>query len=236
MQPLPSAQLAPPPVAPPRRVFLFTGHMIDAPNRPSPRFPSRLAPRATRALSELLTSLSIGPHDAALAQAANGGDIIFLEACLERGARCQVLLPYDEQTFLRHSVVRDLPDGAAWAGRYQSIKARLSVPMLEAPTHLGTLRDDEDAYERCNEWLLRTAKSLAGGLAELHLVCIWDGAAGGGRGGTEHMMQRAKAEGAMVHWLDTRVWLAEESGGAFSALMIAIVVLSALVYVLRTRP
>lgn len=234
MQPLSSAQLAPLPGGSARRVFVFSGHVVDAPDRAIPRFPARLVPRAARALQELLTSLGAGPDDVALAQAANGGDILFLEACLERGVRCQVLLPHEEQYFLQHSVMRNNFNEAAWVERYQSIKKRLSTPVRDAPTYLGTLRPDEDAYERCNEWLLLTAKGLTGASSAIHFVCLWNGEEGG-RGGTADMVRMANKAQVVMHWLDTRPWLSDgaaSSGAAISALVVAALVLGVLAIVL----
>ena len=36
--------------APPRKVFLFSGHMIDAPGRQPARFPPAVVPAAARAI------------------------------------------------------------------------------------------------------------------------------------------------------------------------------------------
>ena len=184
-----------------------------------------------------MATLGAGPEDVALAQAANGGDILFLEACLERGVRCQVLLPHEEQYYLQHSVVRN-PNEAAWAERYKSIKARLSTPVRDASTYLGTLRPDQDAYERCNEWLLLTAKALTGPSGDVHFVCLWNGEEGS-RGGTADMVRMANKAHATMHWLDTRPWLSDgaaSSGVGIAALVIAVLVLGVLAIALaRSR-
>ena len=70
---------------PPRLVFLFSGHMVDAPDRAEPRFPAEKEGIAARAIAAALDQLGAGPGDLALAQAANGGDLLFLEACKARG-------------------------------------------------------------------------------------------------------------------------------------------------------
>ena len=77
----------------PRQVLLFSGHMVDAPDRPKPRFPSDKVPLAEAAIAKALNGLGVGPDDLALTQGASGGDLIFAEACLARGVRLQLMQP-----------------------------------------------------------------------------------------------------------------------------------------------
>jgi hypothetical protein len=79
--------------------------MIDAPDRPTPRFPADMEVIAAQKIAETLASLSAGPEDLALTQGANGGDILFAEACLTRGFKLILLQPFDEPTFLQKSVI-----------------------------------------------------------------------------------------------------------------------------------
>ncbi len=69
----------------PRQVLLFSGHMIDAPNRNPPRFPVDKVQLVVERIMQTLDELQTGPLDLALTQGANGGDILFAEACLQRG-------------------------------------------------------------------------------------------------------------------------------------------------------
>ena len=61
----------------PRRVFLFSGHMIDAKGRPTPRFPPEKEPIAATAIAQTLNELSAGPEDLGITQGACGGDLLF---------------------------------------------------------------------------------------------------------------------------------------------------------------
>jgi hypothetical protein len=47
---------------PPRKVALFSGHMIDAPGREKPRFPPDKEPIAARAIAKALSDLEVGPR------------------------------------------------------------------------------------------------------------------------------------------------------------------------------
>src|SRR5690606_21992090 len=95
----------------PRQVLLFSGHMIDAPDRDKPRFPAAKEAVAARKIAETLGRLDAGPEDLALTQGSCGGDILFAEACLKRGVRLTLLQPFDEAQFIEKSV---LPGGESW--------------------------------------------------------------------------------------------------------------------------
>jgi hypothetical protein len=185
----------------PRQVLLFSGHMVDAPDRKEPRFPGGKVPAAARRLAEVLDGLQAGPRDLALCQAAAGGDLLFLEACEQRGARCEVLLPFEEPEFIRRSI-EPVTDGAQWVARYHALRTRLSRPPRLMPRELGSLAEGADPFERCNLWLLDTA--LAHGPDQVHFVCLWNGGGGDGPGGTAHMVEQVRAQGGQVHWIDTR--------------------------------
>lgn len=89
----------------PRQVILFSGHMFDAPNRTPPRFPLDKQDIAAQKIAKALDALGAGSEDLALSQAAAGGDLLFLEACLQRNVRCRVLLPFDEPEFIQQSIL-----------------------------------------------------------------------------------------------------------------------------------
>ncbi|MBP6899707.1 MAG: DUF4071 domain-containing protein [Burkholderiaceae bacterium] len=170
----------------PRRVVLFTGHLVDAPGRTPPRFPESAVPRAAERIAAALDELEAGPEDLALTQGAAGGDLLFSEAALARGMKLRWLQPFAEPQFLQQSVSAR---GEAWLKRYDALRGRLDAeqPLLAAPEALGEPRAGIDAFERCNQWLLATG--LAHGLDKLRLIALWDGAAGDGPGGTQHMVQ-----------------------------------------------
>ncbi len=183
----------------PRQVLLFSGHMIDAPDRNPPRFPAEKVPWVAEHIMQTLDELQTGPSDLALTQGANGGDILFAEACLQRGANLQLLQPFAESQFIENSVTAVAGD---WLKRYQSITTAIRQPPLAAPSELGELPPNMNPYERCNLWLLDTA--LAYGAEKLTLICLWDGGGGDGPGGTAHMVAEVKNRQGRVVWLDTR--------------------------------
>lgn len=193
-----------PPVQP-RHVFLFSGHMVDAPNRAKPRFPAAMVPRATSEIDRVLDELQAGPGDVALTQGAAGGDLIFAETCARRGVRLQLLLPLPEPEFIEASIKPSV-DGQSWVQRYVALKDRLKPPYAEPPrvmpAELGPLQGEASPFERCNLWLLYTALSY--GPDKVRFVCLWDGGGSDGPGGTRHMVDEVRRRTGHVIWIDTR--------------------------------
>jgi tetratricopeptide (TPR) repeat protein len=186
----------------PRQVFLFSGHMIDAPDRGTPRFPPAMEAIAAQRIAAALDDLGAGPADLALTQGACGGDLLFTEACQQRGVKVQWLQPFREPDFIEKSVVRC---GEAWRQRYLDARAELLGAIRSAPAELGEppRTDSGYAYERCNLWLLYTA--LACGVDKVRFVCLWNGGGGDGPGGTAHMYNEVKRRTGRVTWIDTRL-------------------------------
>ncbi len=183
----------------PRQVFLFSGHMIDAPTRTKPRFPPAKESSAARKIAEVLEQLGAGPADLALTQGACGGDLLFTEACQQRGVKVQWLQPFDESEFIQKSVVCH---SETWRARYQAAKAKLTTEIRSAPRELGPLPPVSDPYERCNLWLFETAFSY--GANKVQFVCLWDGGGGDGSGGTAHMYHEVNRRTGQVTWIDIR--------------------------------
>jgi len=183
----------------PRQVFLFSGHMIDAPERSVPRFPAAKESIAAQKISEALDRLGAGPEDMALTQGACGGDILFTEACLQRKVAVQWLQPFSEPEFIQKSVICS---SESWRDRYFAARIRLATTPQSAPERLGLPLKGIDPFERCNTWLLYTALSY--GIDKVHFISLWDGAGGEGPGGTAHMYGEVKAKTGQVTWIDTR--------------------------------
>lgn len=181
----------------PRQVLLFSGHLIDAPDRDSPRFPAAKEGIAALAIAAALDRLHAGPDDLALTQGACGGDLLFTEACLARGVAVEWLQPFAEAEFIENSVRHCDAD---WENRYHAARAQLASPPRPTPTEQTQLADDP--YERCNLWLLEN--TLAYGADKARFICLWNGGGGDGPGGTAHMVAEMRQRGGQVVWLDTR--------------------------------
>lgn len=194
---------AEPPLALPpdvRQVLLFAGHRVDAPQRARPRFPPALVGAVERRIEAQLERWDAGAGDIALSQAAAGGDLLFIDACLRRGVRCRVLLPEDEAAFVAESILTSR-DGAGWHARWQTLR-----PRLDAPPHVLPPRPDAgNRYERCNRWLLGSA--LGAGAERLRVLCVWNGEPADGPGGVDQLIAEARRHTDRVALIDTQALL-----------------------------
>jgi hypothetical protein len=189
----------------PSRVFLFSGHMIDAAGRPDPRFPADKEALAAKAIEDLLASMQAGAKDLGLCSGACGGDILFAEAMLRRGARLEVRIPFQEGEFLEESVVFEKSGSAApdtWRDRFLAMKTNILTRLFVMPDELGPTPPNANAFERLNLWQLSSA--LAYGPEKVHALLLWNRQGGDGPGGTRHMYDEMNRRTGQVHVLDTR--------------------------------
>jgi hypothetical protein len=186
--------------ASPRKVLLFSGHMIDAPGKLKPRFPANKEPVAAAEIARMLEQINAGSNDLAICGGAYGGDLLFAEASLARQLTLELYIPFKEEEFLAKSV--DLAD-AHWRSRFLAVKSCASLHITS--DELGVLARDEDAYERNNLHMLDAAMRF--GPDKLDFICLWNGEGGNGPGGTQHLMQEVQSKGGRTHWLDTtKLW------------------------------
>jgi hypothetical protein len=181
---------------PPRKVMLFSGHMIDAPDREKPRFPANKEAVAANAIAAALKELSAGAGDLCICGGACGGDLLFAEAALARGARLELYIPFEEATFLSKSV--DFANGD-WRARFLAAKSHASLHVL--PLERGAIPEDGDPYEQNNLCMLEAARRF--GAQKVEFICLWNGQQGDGPGGTRHLMDEVRRGSGRVHWLDT---------------------------------
>jgi tetratricopeptide (TPR) repeat protein len=184
----------------PRQVFLFSGHMIDAPGRKEVRFPPEKEPIAAKAINDKLDTLGGGPEDLALCGGACGGDLLFAEACLARGLKLELRIPFDEPTFIQKSV------GFApgnWTDRFYQVKGNPNTKLLVMPDELGPAPRGANPYARDNLWQLYTA--LSWGPDKVRFICLWNRKGGDGPGGTEHMYETVQKYAGRVYILDTNL-------------------------------
>jgi tetratricopeptide (TPR) repeat protein len=183
----------------PRRVFLFSGHMIDAPGRAARRFPADGEAAAARAIATKLDELGMGAEDLAICGGACGGDTLFAEAALERGCQLRLFLQFPEPDFLQASVAFA---GETWVDRYYGLKDNALTQIRVQPDELGPLPGSMNPYVRNNLWQLYTA--LAHGPDKVRFVSLWNGEGGSGPGGTQHMVETVKRHAGRVSILDAR--------------------------------
>lgn len=160
-----------------RTVAAFTGHMLDAEDRPTPRFPRESEGVVRERILERLRALNVG---FGFSSAARGGDILFLEELLGRGGSALVVLPFPAEAFIETSV-------GNWAPRFRSV---LTHPRVGVEVILDAAPADADmgpAFAECNRVVREKAVQIARRLGgEPTLIAVWDGRPQEEAGGTAH--------------------------------------------------
>jgi class 3 adenylate cyclase len=165
------------------RVAAFAGHLIDTPDRRTPRFPPVAEAAAAAAIRDRLNALDVGFGFSA---AACGADILFLEALGDRKGETTIILPYDADQFERDSV--DIVPGADWPARYRLALASARDVFLASDQRIA-------AGEMAYEYAVLLIEGLAGLRADeldtdLIRLVLWDRKEAGGRGGTAPTVER----------------------------------------------
>jgi hypothetical protein len=188
--------------------LVFSGHMIDAPGRPQPRFPlhqeDTAAKRIEKAIREIVEAADQRREQViGMAAAADGGDLLFHEACQRVGIPTQVFLPVPEllyrATALSHHASR-------WADHYHA--ALRNATQVHTLAHTDTLpgwllaRPNYSTWQRHNRWILHHAWATTT-TDRVTLLALWNGHVGDGPGGVADMVVTAQASGATVVTLDT---------------------------------
>jgi hypothetical protein len=181
---------------PPSRVVLFTGHMVDAADRPKEkaRFPrTPQAEARARAMIKEAVERELKGHEGSflgIAGAACGSDILFHEVCADLGAESAVYLLLPQEKFEAKSVQHG---GADWVNRYRSLVARITPRVLQQSEDLPRWLTDKPNYniwERNNMWMMFNA--LAMGTRDLTLIALYNrDREADGPGGTGHLVAEA---------------------------------------------
>jgi class 3 adenylate cyclase/tetratricopeptide (TPR) repeat protein len=159
------------------KLVVFSGHMIDAPDRRTPRFPQEKESEIKALLERQLAAMNAG---IGFCSAASGSDILFLEAMIARGATVHLVLPWPAEEFVRTSVA---PAGdGAWVKRFENVLDRAASIRI-----LGQLYMPGSAtgFEYCNLAMCGLARIFARSLdLEITPLAVWDGYTGapGGTG------------------------------------------------------
>jgi class 3 adenylate cyclase len=169
-------------------VIVFAGHMIDRPDRAAPRFPPQLEQAVAKEIQNTIEKLDPG---FGFASAACGSDILFLEAMLDAGAEISVVLPYEEEQFIRDSV--DFIPSSNWRDRFDRVLERAKRVIIASPQKLEI---GGVAYEFCNDLLFGLGVIRARRLeTPLIPLAVWDGISGDGPGGTATVIEKWRSLG-----------------------------------------
>ena len=198
------------------KVYLFTGHKIDSENATERRFLPEMEKEARKRIDAALDKYKAGKNDLAVtAGAACGGDIIFIEACLERKMTVEVHLPYSEPQYIKDNVTFA---GDEWVERFYNLRNHPGVNLNFQLDHVGKPKADTSAYERNNRWALYS--SLLHGIDRVRLIALWDGkVTETDRDGllVSHMVEEMRFVGGFVEHINTTKFDYWQAGGKVGA-------------------
>jgi hypothetical protein len=182
-------------------VLVFTGNMIDRPDRATPRFPAVIE-AAVR--SEVATRLAALRPVAVYGSAACGTDILCLEAARELGCETHVVLPFPAEQFRGSSV--DFARGN-WGERFErALAAADSVTVASDHRASGSAA----TFEYANLILTGMGELRAEALdTSLHGLAVWDPRVPGSAGGAASLVSLWERRGLAVenvhpHWFHER--------------------------------
>lgn len=204
-------------------VLVFSGHMIDHPERTTqrglpPRFPADvdLEQRVAGAIGDALDELKVG---VGYCSAACGADLLFAEQVLARGAELHVVLPFDRDDFCATSVDFGLEEMQGWRRRFEAVLGKATaLHYATTERYLG-----EDA-------LFHFANTIIQGLAigrarqlgsVLHGLVVLDRASEQAIGGTASVAQQWRDPNRPLRVIDL-ARLRTESAAALSTLAAAL--------------
>jgi class 3 adenylate cyclase/tetratricopeptide (TPR) repeat protein len=161
-------------------VVIFTGHMIDSPDRYSKRFNGEDEVFVAAEIRKKLDSMKAVTG---YSSAACGADILFLEAMLERGAEVNIVLPFRVEDFLETSVKFA---GPSWEVRFNQVMERATTVTYSTNEHyLG----DDILFSYCNNIVAgmgRLKSQLLG--IDLKMLAVLEEVGTVKTGGTQEML------------------------------------------------
>jgi hypothetical protein len=108
----------------PPQVVAFAGHMVDATNRQTPRFPAIIEDKVKDSIKGAIRTLhaSIG-----YSSLASGADILFAEAMAEEGGEVHVLMPFSKDDFINTSLRFA---GDHWVNRFEDLLTKFPINFI----------------------------------------------------------------------------------------------------------
>ncbi len=196
-----------------QKVFLFTGHKIDLDSRRNQRFPAEMEEEARKKIDQALEKYDACAGDLAFtAGSACGSEIIFIEACLDKGLDVEVHLPFPEPKYIKDNVS---VAGDEWVDRFYNLRNNPLVSIRQQLDHVGKVKPGDDPYERNNLWTMYS--SLLHGVERVRLLALWDGlntpSIEGDKMLVSHMVEEMRHMGGKVEHINTTKFDYWQAGG-----------------------
>lgn len=174
-------------------ICIFTGHMIDHPQRETPRYPNWLAPAVSNIITERVKSLN---PKYGYAPAACGGDIQFLETLESLQIPMRIMLPFPREDFLKTSVAFA---GQEWIDRYHRLLDNHIYEEITTEPFLG----EDVLYSHGFEVMLGTAYKHAERLnCEITVIALLDRSSSRLPGGTLDILKYWGRRGVKIDFIN----------------------------------
>ncbi|MFZ9825543.1 MAG: adenylate/guanylate cyclase domain-containing protein, partial [Gemmataceae bacterium] len=171
----------------PLSVALVVGHRIDPPHEGIRRFPESMAEEVKKEIKNWLIREDI---EFGFSSAASGADLLFVEALIEKGGRCNIILPVDVDQFKKASVL--VCKSPRWEESFDRIIAKCQVEIIQqGQNHLSDTLIDFANNLTHGEALL-FAKNHGFNLKKL---AVWDGFQNDNIGGTYSVLKSWEKHG-----------------------------------------
>ena len=115
----------------PPAVAAFVGHMIDHPDRKSPRFPPDIESKVKEGISNSIRTLNAKIGYCSL---ACGGDMLFAEALSEQGGEVNIFIPFAIPDFINMSIRFA---GEQWLNRFNALIEKFPVTLITSDRYYG---------------------------------------------------------------------------------------------------
>ncbi len=174
----------------PKPIVVFSGHMIDHPDRVVPRFPETISVEIKKDIKHRLQEIDAGIGYSSL---ACGSDILFVEAMLERGAEVNVYLPFQKDDFIEKSVGFA---GQNWVDRFNKILEKTRVNYITEERYLGS----DELFSFLNRIILGQAQVRSKSLqAEYYMMGVFHSSKKNIKtGGTEEFFKKYKGRNNII--------------------------------------
>lgn len=181
--------------------IVFSGHMIDLPDRKISRFRAEDEPEAAEKIGAALRTVknAAGNHLIGIASGARGGDILFHERCRHLGIPTHMILPLPPDEFIDRSVTGTATGN--WEARFRELWEGTDQERRSIVDKSGM-----DPFIACNNAILE----LANRHSPFHLIALWDGEKSDGQGGTIDLIQTAVRLGDQPTIISLERWHREE--------------------------
>ncbi|PIF34364.1 hypothetical protein CLU81_5003 [Flavobacterium sp. 9] len=179
-----------------KHYLIFSGHLIDRPDRVQKRFPQEneeiIRLKIKKCVSEIKNNTNAELYG--IAGGACGGDILFHEICDELQIPTVIYLTLPPDEFKKESVSYA---GKNWDTRFDDLLKRKQYKIL-----LQTNDSQQNSiWEDTNVWMLNDALKKGG--EHVTLIALWNNKEGDNKGGTKHMIDIAEKAGVKREIIDS---------------------------------